>query len=254
MSELKEKVKSGYVILDASTAYGGVKYRREVLEQPTPAGTNGEGERKVWKTERMVDHRELVDACDRLVKQVDYALRKHASRTSFGWFADADQYAAIKARVAEIAAEAEGVNRTCAEVGCQRRCHIAVVPARLDLATPDAASEVYRTITTQLTDLKRAVRAGEVGRGFDNLLTRAKNLDKLAVGFAGESIGWALDRVKEARREVRDKIKRGQTPESAGKQVDLDAVDAAIAMFVPMDESVNDVIDDGVGDAGGGQE
>lgn len=241
----KIEVKSGFVILDASTAYGGVKYHREVLEQPTPMGTDGKGERKVWKTEREVDHLELVKACDRLVKQVDYVLRKHASRTSFGWFADADQYAAIKEMIAPIEAEAEGVNRSCAKAGCERRCHIAVVPARLDLGTPDAAREVHRSITTQLGDLKRALRAGEVGRTFDNLLIRAKNLDSLAVGFAGESIGWALEQAKSARREIRGKIKRGQTPESAGKQVDLDTIDAAITMFVPMDESVDAALNSG---------
>jgi hypothetical protein len=233
------EVKSGYVMLDASTAYGGVKYHRQVLKEPVPFGPNGEGEEKVWKTKRLVDHVELVAACDKLVKQVDYALRKFCSRTSFGWFADKDQYGAVMERVAEIAADAENVNRSAAQAGCERRCHIAVVPAKLDLATPDAAREVYRSIRNVLGDLERTLRAGDVGRPFEKILLRAKNLDKLADGFAGETIVIGVDCAKAARREVRDKIKRGQTPESAGKQADLGGLENAITMFIPMDESID---------------
>jgi hypothetical protein len=239
------QVKSGYIVLDASTATGGVRYMREVLKESAPYGRDGEGEEKEWKTKKLVDHKELVAACDSLVKRVDYILRKYASRTSFGWFADETQLVEIRREVDLIAAEAAGINRTCATAGCERRVHIAVVPARMDLGTPDAAKEVARTIVSQLGDLAAALRAGDVGRSFDNLLVRAKNLDALAVGFAGESIKMALETIKSERREIKGKIKRGQTPESAGKQADLSTVEGAIAMFVPMDESLADYAIDG---------
>ncbi len=234
------EVKSGYILLDQSSAEGGVHYEREVIDEIK----DGDEVTKVWKTIKHVDHDTLVRACSALSKKVDYLLRKHCTRFGAGrsshWFADEDQYRAVMADIEPLHEKADQLNESCRTAGCARRVYISVVPAKLDLATPDAAREVSRTIQRRLGALRDCLRRGDLTKFENKYLLPCRNLDKMAVGICAESIVFAIDEAKSARREIAEKVKRGQTPESAGKQANLGSIEAAITMFAPMDEQLPD--------------
>ncbi len=80
------------------------------------------------------------------------------------------------------------------------------------------------------------LKAGEIGRPFDKVMLRMKNLEKLAVGICAESIVFARDEAKDARKQIREALKMGRTPESAAKAADTDMIQAAIDMFAPLSD------------------
>jgi hypothetical protein len=228
----KIAARKGYVVNNASTAFGGVRYERENLGEPEKVGPDGKGERAIWQTERIKDHSELCDALDNLKKQVDYALKKNCSRTHFGWFADADQLAKVKTKLAELRSTADALNQRARDEGCGRRVHIGVVWSELDLATEDAAAELAYAIQLYLGTVRDCLRKGEIEpRQYDKHWTKCKNLEKLGVGFGEEVIKLALEEAKTARKAIRERIKLGQTEESAGRQEELGYLKNAIKFF-----------------------
>jgi hypothetical protein len=227
------QLKSGYILLDASSATGGVSYQRTVLDEQRT--NNGEGTEKTWKTVKVVDHDEAVRNVDRQAKKADYILRKHCSRFGRFWFADEDQLALVMADVAELRKAAKLANTEAAAVGCARRAYVSIVPTKIDLAHEEAAREVAHTIQGTLADMLAVINAGDIGRPFEAVYLRMKNLEKLAVGICSESIVFARDEAKAAKKVIRDWIKQGQTPESAAKHAETDMIQAAIDMFAPLD-------------------
>lgn len=227
---IKINLKSGWVFMDASTANGGVHHKRTEIDQHR----EGDGLVKVWQTEKVVDHEEMVKRVDALPKRVDYILRKHCSRVGRFYFADEAQFEKVMGDIAELKQQAALVNREASQAGCARRAHISLIPAEINLAHEAAAREVAHTIQTTLQDLLDVIQAGDIGRPFERVMLRAKNLDKLAVGICAESIKFAIEEAKDAKKAIREKLKLGQTPESAAKAADTDMLQAAIDMFAPL--------------------
>lgn len=229
------QLKAGYVIVDVSSATGGVTYERELVSERTINA--GQGQETNLSTKKTVDNLEAVSALDALVKQADYILRKHCARTIFGYFADAQKLEVIKAEIAELQAKADAVNYAARKVGCARRAYIGIVPAKLDIATPETAREIARTVRTVLGEVLAALRSGQVRKKNntrDELhgpLLRCKNLDMLAVGPAREMIRVALDQIPEAKKEIVELLESGASPEVAGREVNLGAIDNAISWF-----------------------
>lgn len=236
----------GWMIVDCSSASGGIRYDRELVKEKSI--NKGVGMQADHKTRKTVDNVEFCAAVDAVVKKVDYVLRKHCARTEMGWFADDHVLHKVKAEIAEIEREAHKLNTTGAKkAGSARRAKIRVVPLKLDLAKPEAVQEIAATIRDVLTELRDALRAGDVA-SLHKLRIRSKNLEKLAVGFQSDAIRFALERVPVAANEIRDAIrtaKRGVDGEDkatveetmanaakkAGGKVDIEAIEAAIVHF-----------------------
>lgn len=238
LNEVTRKIdlKSGFIMLDVSSASGGVTYQREVLDERRTA--NGEGTEKTWKTIKIVDHDDLVRKVDACAKRADYILRKHCSRFGRFWFADEAQKALVMADLVELRNQAVLANTEARIGGCARRCYVSIVPTEINLAHEDAAREVAHTIQTTLGDMLDVLKAGDIGRPFEKVMLRMKNLEKLAVGICAESIVFARDEAKDAKKIIREKLKMGQSPESAAKAADVGMIQAAIDMFAPLNEGV----------------
>ena len=228
----KIDLKSGFILLDVSSATGGVTYQREVLdERRTP---DGEGTIKTWKTQKIVDHDDLVRKVDACAKRADYILRKHCSRFGRFWFADETQKQLVMADMDELRNQARLANTEASIGGCARRCYVSIVPTEINLAHEDAAREVAHTIQTTLGDMLNVIKSGDIGRPFEAVMLRMRNLEKLAVGICAESIVFAREESKEAKKIIREKLKLGQTPESAARAVDTSMIEAAIDLFAPL--------------------
>jgi hypothetical protein len=234
------KIRPGFIVRDCSTATGGVHYQRIKSEPKTI--NRGMGVRQEIRTTKTVDHAEAVKAIDALVKRADYACRTLCANTAFGWFADDIALRQLYKRFDELEAEAKVLNAAAAKVGSERQAHISIIAGKLELASPYTAREIARTVRNVLTDVFQALRTGQVkkkkkGKKIlvrDELhapLLRAKNLDKLAMGPAGDAIKFALDRIPIAKKEILEQLRNGASPEDAGASVDLTVIENAIIWF-----------------------
>lgn len=246
----------GWMIVDCSSASGGIRYDRELLKEKSI--NKGNGMQADHKTRKTVDHVEFCAAIDAVVKKVDYVLRKHCARTDMGWFADDAALVKVKAEVAEIDREANDLNVHAAKrAKSARRAKIRVVPLKLDLAKPEAVQEIAATIRGVLTELHDALRAGDIA-SLHKLRIRAKNLDRLATGFQSDAIRFALERIQPAANEIREAVKNAtrairndgggkdaiteageSAAKKAGAKVDIQSIENAIAHF----ESPPEVVD-----------
>ena len=237
----------GWMIVDCSSASGGIRYDRELLKEKTI--NKGNGLQADHKTRKTVDNVEFCAAIDAVVKKVDYVLRKNCARTDMGWFADDAALKRVKAEVAEIEHEAAELNSNAAKKAkSARRAKIRVVPLKLDLAKPEAVQEIAATIRNVLGELHTALREGDLG-SLHKLRIRAKNLDQLATGFQSDAIRFALQRVQPAANEIREAVKNATrvlrkvddekafaeaavaAAKRAGSRVDIESIEAAIAHF-----------------------
>jgi len=178
----------------------------------------------------------MVKLVQGIVGKADYACRKNCTMTTFGWFATAESLPALRAEFDSLRDEADHVNDQASLNGCARRVHVGYVVSVLDLVHEDTAREVARTIRDALSNLHAAFRTGYVvGTGTENKLraplVHVKGLDRLAVGIAGESVKAALASIAGAKEAIKDAIRTGQSEESAGANVDLGAIENAIAWF-----------------------
>jgi hypothetical protein len=150
-------VRPGYIVIDSSTPSGGVKYVRAQKRKKLPKGAAKDD---LYIT-RTIDNVQVVTAIDALRKKVDYACRRHCTRTVFGWYCDDISRAALETEINGLREEAAVLNVLAEAVGSTRRIPVHVVFARL-VRSYSAASEVARTIREVFTEALVALRTGQV--------------------------------------------------------------------------------------------
>jgi hypothetical protein len=258
MSKSKHKIENkndgvfnfrpGWMIVDCSSASGGIRYDRELVKEKSI--NKGNGVQADHKTRKTVDHVEFCAAVDAVVKKVDYVLRKHCARTDMGWFADDVALKKVKAEITAIEHEADDLNMNAAKKAkSERRAKIRVVPLKLDLAKPEAVQEIAHTIRGVLIELRDALRSGDLA-SLHKLRIRSKNLERLAIGFQSDAIRFAMERVPAAATEIREAVRNvtraakddGEdkaaveeaataAAKRAGARVDIESIEAAIMHF-----------------------
>jgi hypothetical protein len=232
------KIAPGYVIIDVSTSSGGIRYMREHI-LTDQAGERVETE---YKTNKVIDNQAAVKEIDACVKEADYVLRTLCVKTAFGYFATDAKLAEVQKRIDALKVQMANLNRRAEVVGSAHRGRIGTIAARLDIANPDTMRECYRTIRETLEGIHAALLRGDVRDIKDGTdikhrgqlrpaLLRAKNLESMAIGLAGEAIKSALACAKEAKAQITEKLEAGQTPEAAGRDVDLLPIETAIQWF-----------------------
>lgn len=244
VAEGRIDLQPGYIVVDCSTATGGVTYEqtRHTVEE------EGVGEVSRWTTRKTVDHKQVVADMDNLVKRGDWVLRKHCSRAGFGWFATADALAKVRHDMEELREAGDKLNRAAKKLGSARRVHISFVSAYIDVTNEQVAQEIYRTAADTLQAIHDALRAGLIGPELDKVMIRAKNMGNIAAGILQTALNDALSKIPEWRSEIRAAIKgkpsdedgngavKGIEPAKAGKKLNLEPLEAAIQLFLPFFE------------------
>jgi hypothetical protein len=231
-------VRPGWIVLDVSSASGGISYSRQELYK---GGYGVAGSERRYETQRLVDHEVAVHDVEALVKEVDYLLRSTCVRTGFGWFADEERLTAVRKGLRELQAKAEAVNATAERLHSAARATIDIVslPISVDpdcLATGEAARAISHTVRRALVEIRDLLRAGrtekEDGKApLINAMNKAKDLDQLATGVQATAIAFALERAASAKKKIREAVKAGRAPAVVGAEADLGALDSAIEMF-----------------------
>ena len=247
MTKRKFRIKPGqYLIQDLSSATGGITYKRNKAARRA----RGAGYSQKIETRKHVDHEQLIILTDELVQQARYILRCNAANTPLGWVADSAglkciQEGFVTARgedypgFVELTERAAALNRRSARLHSERVVRIACVPIRLEVDNAAAAAEVARTVREVCQDLLTVCRAGTVSH-LEKILLRTKNLERLATGMQRDSVIFAVECAKGAGSQLR-KVIKGQPRKAherllraAGKQLDLEALEACIGMFADM--------------------
>lgn len=228
----------GFIIVKTTAARGGVQYDRQTVN--ITQHRDGSEEKRLM-TDIRRDNAKVIKDSDALVKKCDYAYKKFCTNTVFGWYADQAALSGLEEEFVKLREEADKINRVAKEVGSARRVHVGYVAAKLVL-DEYAAREIATTIVAALGRFIEALRAGDVrdvkvdGRVVKRDQVRAAeiasgNLAKLAHGIPAQILQMAIDAVRPAKAEVIRLIDQGLTPEAAGKQVDLGAIENALFYF-----------------------
>lgn len=191
------------------------------------AGPNKEGaftERKVKVTIDNVDER---TTAEKLVATAAHLIRKASVATMLGYLGPREKLPQIEADFAELRKRADTFNAwatTC-------RVQITFLSVEISVALgPEAARALADHVRDELTMLRAQLRAGEADAARATLL-RSKNLATLSVGAMAQAIDFAIQEGKDALSTLRERIKANETPESAGKALDLTMIEAGIANF-----------------------
>jgi hypothetical protein len=224
------EVAPGYVVINISGASGGVTYTRQAVNTKTKRHAKS----TTFMNVMHVDHEALVSEINAVVKKVDdTVLRSRCVKTSFGHFVAERDVGGLRADVAELRARVDALNIAAAGAKSKHRGRVGVVIAQLDVRHPDVVGEVSRTIIEILTGLRDALAAGDIDDVTDKtgkvvhrnamkpLLIRAKNIESMVTGTSATVLHAALDRVRTARAEVRERT----------GEVDFSAIDVAIGWF-----------------------
>lgn len=252
MTKATYTIKPGqYLVIPEHTCKGGVTYGRKKDSKRK----KGDGYSQDIHSRKVVDHEEIIDRSDKIREAARYILRVNAVKTAIGWVADSDGLRRIRdgftARGAggeerhypgyiTLAQRAAECNRDAAKVGSERRVHVDYVELDIRVDNERAAKAIARTVREACEELLTACRAADI-KTAQNVLNRAKNMERLAVGFQRQSIVFAIDCAKDCLSQLKKSIK-GE-PESqhekllkkAAKGLDLDPIEACVGNFADWD-------------------
>ncbi|KKM71011.1 hypothetical protein LCGC14_1434820, partial [marine sediment metagenome] len=136
---------------------------------------------------------------------------------------------ALLVEINALIAKADAFNELAAQSRCARRVHIRAVPIRLEVDNELAAKEIARTVRETLRELIACLEAGDA-KDIARVWLRCKNLERLAVGMHKFAIDDAKACAQNARKEIVRAAKENRCP-----VLDLEAIEAAIGLFVDLD-------------------
>jgi hypothetical protein len=230
------QIRPGFILIDTCHCSGGVS-RAPLKDETTETINQGNGLSRDYKGHVEIDHVEIKEAMDKVVGAARHIItRKFGVATPLGCVLDAEALKAVDAVLAPLKAEAEALNARAKAEGSARRAYIGYAPAALMLDHEATAVEIYRAIRQKLGKLRDAFRAGDVKK-VNAAVAGCKGIQRLAVGIQADAVRFAVDTVASLREGLHDALDKGQTPESAGAALDLDAIESAIVMFTPSEET-----------------
>ena len=234
------QIRPGFLLIDTSTAQGGVHIKRKDLGEETI--NDGKGKAKDYNGHKEVDHEQIVEESNALVNKARHILGAKygvAVGGGAGAMISEESLRVVEAEIAALQRDVAALNARAVAEGSARFVRISYIVSRLELDHAANASEIYRAIREKLAKLRDAFRASNFTK-IGAAVSACKGLDKLAVGIQADAIRFALDTVEGLRETLHTALDQKQAPEAAGAALDLDAIEGAIAMFTPADEVVSD--------------
>jgi len=225
----KIQLRSGFLVLDVSSASGGIHYERREREEKR----EGNREEVDFRTHREIDDIELYREGTALAGRARWMLRRRGAVTAIGVVTDGAGLAALETDFAELRVAADSFNYRARQAGSLRRVRVGYVPMQIEPDHEAIAAEIALTIRARLSDLLIALGVDrETGDPVRSrvALQACRRLDRLVVGIQSEAVRLALDAAIVARRAIRDAAKDGRTA-----MLDVSAIEAAANYFVPVE-------------------
>lgn len=162
-----------------------------------------------------------------IVLQARHAVRKYATHTIIGYLVDKSLLSAMSSDIESIRNAGNWFNQRA------HTCQVAIsyLPIEISVALgPESARALADHVHDELVALRDALRAGEPSKARAVML-RTKNLNALAVGVQSDAIRFAIEEGRDALSKLKEAIKASESPESAGRHLDLGMIDSGIATF-----------------------
>lgn len=236
---------AGYLIQTEFAAEGGVTYER----RQTASETDGRQLKTEFLTKKRVDDVELIKDSRSVVWRAYYVLAKHAAHTPIGYFADAGMLEALERDFDEVRSLAREFNELAASLGSARRVRVEIYPLDVGVDNETVARRLAKLVRERLAGLRDSLATADL-KEFKEANDRAKNLEKLATGIQRDSIRYALEAARDARKELAKAIKAdgSKTPEEHAATLvadkKLEAIEAAIDLFSEPEGALADARDD----------
>lgn len=227
---------TGYLVATEFEANGGVTYDRTVVSEEEV----GRGMKAEFITHKRVDDVELVRDSRSVVSRAYYIVHSICAHTPIGYFADPGALEALEKAFDEVRALARDFNDLARSVGSARRVKAEIYPLDVSVDNEHVAKRLAGLVHERLRGLHDSLRAGDL-REYKQAAKRARNLEKLATGIQRDSIRYGLDCASDGRKTLAAAIKDENKPVPArGRVLDLEALEAAMAMFEEPEGAVLD--------------
>lgn len=220
--------------LNPSTIFIAPDFRvrggKETHTAPISDNTRGNARIGVSEVTTIVhDEQEYADA-KAIVSQARHAVRSHSTHTIIGYLTDKSRIDDIKSDVARVKESADEFNARART--CQVVIYYLPIPISVALGA-EAARHLADHVREELSALHTALRAGRIDGedGARSVLLRTKNLHLLAVGVQSEAIVFSVEEGADRLRDLKAAIKAKESPESAGRHLDLGMIESGIATF-----------------------
>lgn len=172
------------------------------------------------------DQQEYEDA-QAIVLRARHAVRKFSVHTIIGYLLDKALMPDMVDEITRVKEAGDDFNRRA------HTCQVAIsyLPIEISVALgPESARALADHVHDELVALRDALRAGEP-KPARAVLLRTKNLNALAVGVQSDAIRFAIEEGRDALSKLKEAIKASESPESAGRHLDLGMIDSGIATF-----------------------
>jgi hypothetical protein len=179
------------------------------------------------------DNKPERERAERIVNNATAVLRKRATNTPFGWLAPRDRIPEINRRLDGLRYDAEVFNSE--SESCKVQIGIVTLDVSHAIADPATARAIADHVIGELKELRASLRDGYASRAQSILNFRVGAIADLTVGIVREAIICAIDEAKSQLSTLKAKIKGdgsvSETPESAGRALDLTMLDSALGML-----------------------
>lgn len=216
----------GYVLALEFSSTGGVSYRRQ-MEREELQDQRLEVD---FFTKKVVDHVELNKISKKIINQAYHVISKHAAHTPIGYWADFAAFAEIVEELRRVQTAAAQFNLAARALNSRQRVEVSVYPMELAEDNESAATRIAQDVRDRLVDIKAALAAGD-RKGFEIVMGKCNNLDKLATGIQADAIRMALDHARALKTQLLEALRQNFSPEQCAPLLDLEPIDAAIALF-----------------------
>lgn len=211
------------LLIPTSRVVGGRETRSQTIRNDQ-SGNRIETERNVTTIVSDIKERKRAEA---IVASAVHVIRRSSTHTMIGYLAPKSALDSIMVALDSVKGEAidfNGEALTC-------RVEIGALPIEISIAMgPECARALADHVRSEIEALANTLRAGDAN-ATRAILLRTKNLGSLAVGPQAEAITFAIQEGADRLRALKDAIKRGETPESAGRALDLGMIESAQGMF-----------------------
>jgi len=222
------------MVVPLSKVVGGKETRRKVVGSDSSpvydtnglSGTRHTTEANVVTIIHNVEERKKAEA---LVAEALHAIRKASS-----YVGPLKGYLTTKTKISDMWKDLDEVKERAASFNFNATtCHVVIQALPLDISVaigPEAARAIADFIREELEQYRQALLSGDQIKSRAQRL-RSKNLHTLAVGVQSQCISFALEAGDSAFEALNAALKRNESPESAGRTLDLAMIQSAIDMF-----------------------